>query len=59
MKLTIAKLERFASALADAAEIADEIYEDSEDGDMSPEEASAALALVIERIQTAIAEVES
>jgi hypothetical protein len=59
MKLTIAKLERFASAITDAAEIADEIYEDSEDGDMSPEEAAAALALVIEKLQTAIVEVES
>jgi hypothetical protein len=59
MKLTIAKLERFASAIADAAEITDEIYEDSEDSDMSPDEASAALALVIEKLQTAIVEVES
>ena len=59
MKLTIAKLERFADALEDAAEIADEIHEDSEDGDMSPDEAAEALALVIEKLQTAILEVES
>jgi hypothetical protein len=59
MKLTIAKLERFASALADAAEIADEIYGISEEGDISPEESAEALALVIEKLQSAIAEVES
>ena len=59
MKLTIAKLARFADALADCYETADEIYDDADEGDMSPEEAAEALALVIEKLQTAIVEVES
>jgi hypothetical protein len=59
MKLTIAKLERFAVAIANAADDAEDIYRDSDEGKIDPEEASAALALVIERIQTAIVEVES
>jgi len=59
MKLTIAKLERFTVAIANAADDAEDIYRDSDEGTIDPEEASASIALVIEKLQTAIAEVES
>jgi hypothetical protein len=59
MKLTIAKLERFAVAIANAADDAEDIYRDSDEGMLGPEEASASIALVIEKLQTAIVEVES